>query len=215
VTESLVSASDAFAGILAARADVDREVRRKTVTRTGAVIAVALLHVLLLYLLVLAERMAPLQRARTPHEVLLLLMPAQKPVSLPRIINANPEKLRERIEEFENRPINLPPVVAPPRPAATDVLRALGVELACGASHYEYLSPVERKLCKHPPWKMPAQRNLAVAPPPPPQTLQLSGAEAAARVRAQAAPCPLVQITPCVDEVIYGKGGQDFKDVQH
>jgi len=204
VTESFVSASDAFAGVLAARAAIDRDLRRKAVSRTVAVVAVILLHVLFLFLLVIAQRIPTVRRQAVPHEVLLVLAPVSHPTALPRYINANPEKKRERVEEFEPRPITLPPVVAPP-PAPTDIMRALGVELACGASHYEYLNPVERKLCRHPPWKMPENRGLALAPPPQQQPGHMTGAEAAERDRAQAPPCAPGLIVPCVDTVIYGK----------
>jgi hypothetical protein len=204
VTDSLVSASDAFAGILAARAAADRELRRTAVTRSIAVAAVGILHVAFLYLLVIAERMPSVRKAAPPAEVLLMLAPAPRPAALPRYINANPEKKRERVEEFEPKPITLPPIVAPPQ-APVDVMRALGVELACGASHYEYLNPVERKLCHHAPWKLP-QRNLALVPQAQPQPGHMTGAEAAARERAQAPACAPGMNVPCVDEVIYGKG---------
>ena len=206
MTESFVSASDAFAGVLAARAAIDHDLRRKAVSRTIASIAVILLHVLFLFLLVIAQRMPAVRRQIIPHEVLLVLAPVPHPTALPRYINANPEKKRERVEEFEPKPITLPPIVTPPQPQApTDVMRALGVELACGASHYEYLNPVERKLCRHPPWKMP-ERGLALAPPPQQQQPgHMTGAEAAARDRAQAPPCAPGLIVPCVDTVIYGK----------
>jgi hypothetical protein len=206
VTDSLVSASDAFAGILAARAAVDRDLRRKAITRAIAVVAVALLHVAFFYLFVVAERMPAVRKAAAPTELLLLLAPAPQPAAMPRFINANPKKERERVEEFEPRPITLPPIVAPQTQAPTDVMRALGAELACGASHYEYLNPVERKLCHRAPWKLPANRNLAIGPPPPPLPGHLTGAETAARERAQAPPCaPGVQVE-CVDTIIYGKG---------
>jgi hypothetical protein len=205
VTESLVSASDAFAGILAARASVDKEVRRKAVTRTVASVAVALLHVALFALFIVAERMPPIRKAAVPQEVTLILTQVQKPAALQRIINANPEKKRERVEEFEPRPITLPPIVAPVRPPV-DVMRALGVELACGASHYEYLNPVERKLCPHAPWTLPTERSFALVPTPQPEPGHMTGAEAAARARAQAPPCAPGTNVPCVDEIIYGKG---------
>jgi hypothetical protein len=204
VTDSFVSASDAFAGVLAARAAIDRDLRRRAISRTIAVVAVVLLHILFLYLLLIAERFPSVRKPAVPHEVLLVLAPAERPTAAPRFINANPEKKRERVQEYEPAPINLPPVVAPPQQPA-DVMRALGVELACGASHYEYLNPVERKLCKHPPWKLPENRGLALAPPPPPQPGHMTGSEAAARERAQAPPCaPGLQV-PCVDTIIYGK----------
>ena len=206
MTDSLASASDAFAGILAARARQDLETRRKTITRAIASIAVALLHVAFLYVLVIAERMPIVRKAAAPAEVLLILAPVERPAALPRIINANPEKKREPVQqEYEPRPITLPPVVSPPQ-QPVDIMRALGVELACGASHYEYLNPVERKLCHHAPWKMPDVRNIAIAPAPPQQgPLHLTGAEAAARERAQAPACP-AGVLVCPDQVIYGKG---------
>jgi hypothetical protein len=206
VTESFVSASDALAGVLAARAAIDRDLRRKAMSRTIAVVAVIVLHLLFLYLLVIAERFPAVRKPAIPHEVLLVLAPVSRPTASPRYINANPEKKRERVEEFEPRPITLPPIVTPAPPQAPpDIMRALGVELACGASHYEYLNPVERKLCRHPPWKMPENRGLALAPPPQQQPGHMTGAEAAARERAQAPPCAPGLVVPCVDTVIYGK----------
>jgi len=50
------------------------------------------------------------------------------------------------------------------------------------------------------------ERGFALVQRPQPLPEHLTGAEAAARARAEAPPCPPTMNTPCIDEVIYGKG---------
>jgi hypothetical protein len=203
---SLAGASSAFAEILAARASADREIRRKAIVRTVSGILVFALHVLFLVGLVIAISLQPPRRAGQPAEVELVLAPLNRPAAMPQVIEARPKEKKKEIELFEPRPINIPPPpveVQPKQPV--DIMRALGAELACGASHYEYLNTVERKLCHRAPWKMP-ERAFAAVPATPTLAGHLTGAEAVARERAQAPPCPPNINTPCIDEVIYGKG---------
>lgn len=209
-------ASGVFAEELAARASQDPELRRRATVRTVAAILVGVLHVLLVAILLIVERLPPIERGTPPRaEIELVLAPVLNPAAMPRIIQARPA-VKKEFQELEPRPINIPPppIETPPQQAPVDIMRALGAELACGASHYEYLNPVERKLCHRPPWKLPSDRNLAIAPAPEQILGHLTGAEAAARQRAQAPPCPPVMITPCIDKVIYGPGGRDFRDVK-
>ncbi|MBV9331626.1 MAG: hypothetical protein JOZ55_08745 [Alphaproteobacteria bacterium] len=207
-------ASGFLAEELSARAAQDPELRRKATLRTAAVILVGALHVLFVAVLLIVERLPMTLRATPPREVELVLAP--NPGTAPRIIEARPNE-KKQFQELEPRPITVPPpeIETPPKQQApVDIMRALGAELACGASHYEYLNPVERKLCHRAPWKLPSERNLAVLPSPQPALGHLTGAEAAARQRAQAPPCPPVLITPCIDKVIYGPNGHDFSDVK-
>jgi hypothetical protein len=202
----LAGASSAFAEILAARASVDREVRRKATVRAVAGVLVALVHLALLSALVIAITLPSTRIGSQPVEVELVLAQPTNPSAAPQVIQTKPRAHKKEWWEYEPQPITIlpPPIVTEPR-TPTDIMRALGAELACGASHYEYLNTVERKLCHHVPWKLP-ERAFAIAPQAAqPGPGHLTGAEAAARERAQPR-CPPNLNTPCIDEVIYGKG---------
>jgi hypothetical protein len=202
----LAGASSAFAEILAARASIDREIRRKAMVRTVAGVLVAILHLLLISALVIAIALQPTRRGAPPVEVELVLAKPSNPSAPPQVIQARPKERKKQWWELEPQPITIlpPPIVTEPK-TPTDIMRALGAELACGASHYEYLNTVERKLCHRAPWKMP-ERAFAIAPQAPqPGPGHLTGAEAAMREQAQPR-CPPNLNTPCIDEIIYGKG---------
>jgi hypothetical protein len=199
-------ASGVFAEMLAARASVDREVRRKATVRTGASVLVVLLHIFFIAVLLIVEKLpSSLSRHRGPVEIRLVLAPSQIPAAMPKVIQA--DKNKRLFQEVIPRPITiLPPLVEVPRSPA-DIMRELGAELDCGASHYEYLNEVEKKLCHRAPWTMPNSSVLVLAKKPPPAPGHMTGAEAAARERATAPQClPNNNGLPCIDQVIYGKG---------
>ena len=203
---SLAGASSAFAEILAARASADPEIRRKAIVRTASGVLVAIVHLILLSALVIAITLQPTHRGSPPTEVELVLSQPAAPSAAPQIVPAKPKARKKEWWELEPEPITIlpPPIVTEPK-TPTDIMRALGAELACGASHYEYLNTVERKLCHRAPWKMP-ERAFAIAPQAPqPGGEHLTGAEATMREQAQPR-CPPNLNTPCIDEVIYGKG---------
>ena len=196
---------ETFAALMAQRRLADDETRRKQVRRGVVVVAVAVLHVLLFYVFVVSGFIPVVPRAAQPVEVqITFLQPRQRTSGPPTVIFANPT--RPIVPEVVPQPIT--PEIETPEQKEQDALRALGIALACGATRYEYLSSAEKKLCKHPPWKMPPNKNLALTPPPIPPIGQLTGAEAMAKMRAQAPPCPLEQQTPCIHTIIYGKGPQ-------
>lgn len=203
---SLAGASSAFAEILAARASVDREIRRKATVRSVAAALVVLVHIFFLSVLVIAITLPPSRRAALPAEVELVLARPTSPSAAPQVVPTKPVNKKKEWWEYEPQPITIlpPPIVTEPK-TPTDIMRALGAELACGASHYEYLNTVERKLCHRAPWKIP-ERAFAIAPQAPKQGGEhLTGAEAALREQVQPR-CPPNLNTPCIDEVIYGKG---------
>jgi hypothetical protein len=207
VSDSLLAdgPDDAVAARAAQRRLGDELDRRKQLRRGVVLAAVAVLHVLLFYVFVVSERIPLASRVAQPVEVqITFLQPKQRASSPPAVIFANPT--RPILPEVVPQPIT--PEIQTPEQKEQDALRALGIALACGATRYEYLSSAERKLCKHPPWKMPPNKNLALTPPPIPPIGQLTGAEAMAKMRAQAPPCPLEQQTPCIHTIIYGKGPQ-------
>jgi hypothetical protein len=204
VTDSL--ASGAFAEILAARAALDPETRRKAVVRSVAVALVVVLHILFIAVLLIVEVLPATRRGvQAPTEIQLVLAPTLQPAELPRVNQLNPNK-KLQYQEVVPKPITIlpPPLDTPKTPE--DIMRDLGAELDCGASHYEYLNPAERKLCHRAPWVLPDNRTIAIAPKPKEQPGHMTGAEAAAHTRATASPCMPGLQTPCIDEVIYGKG---------
>jgi hypothetical protein len=204
VTDSL--ASGAFAEILAARAALDPELRRKAVVRSVAVALVVVLHILFIAVLLIVEVLPAVRHgAQAPTEIQLVLAPTVQPASLPKVNQLNKSEKRQ-FEEVIPKPITvLPPELETPK-TPEDIMRDLGAELDCGASHYEYLNPAERKLCHRAPWVLPNGHIIAIAPKPQPPAGHMSGAEAATRTRETAPNCMPGLNTPCLDEVIYGKG---------
>lgn len=194
-------ASGAFADLLAVRGPLNQEQRTKLTVRGVAVVLVVVLHVLMILALLVVETLPGAPRGARPTEVELILAPHAQQNTAPRE-QTNPNA-RRSFQEIEPRPITLPPPVIENEKQPVDIMKALGAELACGASHYEYLNPAERKLCHRAPWKLPDNRTIAIAPPPP-QPFHLTGAEAAQQRAREAAPCPPGVIV-CPDEVIHGK----------
>jgi hypothetical protein len=193
---------DALAEILARRGPAGQDARRKDFRRAATGVAVVALHVLVLFVFIISERVPVPHRVVQPIETILILRPlASHNPTPPKRILATP--IPQIVE-----PIHVLPITPPPQPAPEtndqNVLRAIGVAIACGASRYEYLNAAERRLCKHPPWKMPSGKYIAVEPPPPPPIGLMTGADEQARFRATARPCPILQNTPCIDKVIYG-----------
>jgi hypothetical protein len=212
VTDEKLSAADAFTALRALRHADDMAERNKNIRRTITTGAVIGLHVLLVILLIISQRMPRVPHIKLPVEITLRLLPLPQTANVP-VIVANPEKKKknEEVIDLHTSPITLPPPAPSQKEQPVDIMRALGIALACGASHYEYLSPAEKKLCRHPPWTLPPDRALVSLPKPlPPPPGLMTGAEAAARERQTAAPCPILQNTPCIDEVIYGKGGHEL-----
>ena len=206
MSDNTLSTPDSFAAMAAERSAAARLSRQRSLRRTLAGVAVAALHVLMIFALIVSIRVPIVPHARTPQEIIFRLIPLVHRV-VPPVINATHPKKKEPVFELPTAPITLPPVArAREKTPPVDAMGILGAELACGASRYEYLSPSEKRLCHHAPWEMPANRNLVILPPPEPLPGHLTGAEAAARARAQAAPCPPGMTTPCIDEVIFGKG---------
>jgi hypothetical protein len=205
--QSFLTAESAVFGAFA-RELGDRRARQKNLGRTLALLAVALVHLVLISLLVIPPTRLPVAHPRPALEVPLILAPISQPATAPpKVINAKPKE-KERAKPIE---LPTPITILPPPPQATsepNALRALGTALSCGASRYEYLSVAEKKLCHRAPWTMPKDKSLfAVVPPPIELSDHLTGAEAEARIRDTASPCPPTNTgLPCIDEIIHGKG---------
>lgn len=146
-----------FALIGGDRLRAGEEARTRLIKRTVAGTLVALLHVLIFLLLVTTV----VNRVEYhPKEVELLLPPL-------------PETSKERTPPVVPQPIQLPdarplPSIPhtitipqekepPPPPPQTrtdsDIMQAIGKELACGAGPWEHLTQAQREACKRNPWK--------------------------------------------------------------
>lgn len=206
--QSFVSPESAFLGAFA-RELGDRRARQKNLGRSLALAAVAVVHLVLISLLVIPPTRPPKPQALPLVEVPLILAPISQPASAPpKVINATKPKEKEKVKPVV---VPMPITIVPPLPETTtepNALRALGTALACGASRYEYLSAAEKRLCRRVPWVLPKDHSLfAIAPPPAQPSDHLTGAEAEARLRETASPCPPTNTgMPCLDEIVHGKG---------
>jgi hypothetical protein len=194
------------------------EQRRKAISRTTSWVLVVLLHVLFFFSFVLGMRPFDL-RNRTIVETILTLQQAGN----------NPR------QDFRNNPepvVSAPPrlltaplIVPKPPPihvdeqnhgegGGTDVLGAVGRELACSAGSWEHLTSVERARCGLYPWravKLPngslvmIPRNILPRLKEAPET-EFSVNTGSDRIRSDVQAgitpgqggCPILQNTPCV-----------------
>jgi hypothetical protein len=194
------------------------EQRRKALSRTTSWVLVALLHVLFFFSFVLGMRPFDL-RNRTIVETILTLQQAgnnprqdfrnnPEPVvsAPPRLLSAPliiPKPPPIRVEEKNN-----------PEGGGTDVLGAVGRELACSAGSWEHLTSVERARCGLYPWravKLPngslvmVPRNILPRLKEAPDT-EFSVNTGSDRIRSDVQAgitpgqggCPILQNTPCI-----------------
>lgn len=178
--------------------------------RALAWVAVGLVHLVLLGIFVVSEKLPPRHRILTPLETELLLTPQQR-ANLPKVPLVRPLYPDEAPPEIVTAPITLPP--PPPAPPTTqEVLQSIGESMACGAGTYETLPAAERARCRHMPWHGKKLANgtmvLDVLPkPPPPSTdFHISGGDFQRRQTETANPCPILNNTPCIHREIYGDG---------
>ena len=207
MTDSTVD-SDAYAAILAAHPLIqpEPEDRARTIRRTLAWAAVVLVHILAV-LLILFSNTKPLVesiRVVVPEAIMWIPMPTRPGHPIRRSDEQETAPPVETIPQI-TAPITLPP--APHRelaPPASEGLEGVGRSLACGASSYENLSPVQREQCRRHPWmftKKPDGTIVLAAPPadPPPTIPDIMRHE-----QQTAPPCPVLQNTPCLGGVIHG-----------
>ncbi len=195
------------------------EQRRRTLSRTTSWALVALLHVFFFFSFVLGIRPFDM-RNRTLVETLLIL----------------PQSGNNQREDSRNFPIPLvpasprlmsaPSVIPKPPPIIpdeknregagppTDILGAVGRELACSAGSWEHLTSAERARCGLYPWRAVKLPNGSLVMIPPnvlprlkeaPET-QFSVNSGSDRIRTDvqagiipgSGGCPILQNTPCV-----------------
>jgi hypothetical protein len=209
VTDSTVD-SDAYAAILAAHPLIqpEPEDRQRTIRRTIAWAAVVLVHILAVILLVFSNSAPIVMHIKVvmPEAIMWIPMPSRTAQPIKRQEKPQPDQPTVVIPE-STAPITLPPVkhkeLAPP---PSEGMEGVGRSIACGASSYENLSPLQRQQCLRHPWGFIKKADGTIvmakpadAPPPPPTTMDLMRHE-----QETAPPCPVLQNTPCLGGVIHG-----------
>jgi hypothetical protein len=88
-------------------------------------------------------------------------------------------------------------------------LNSVGEFLACGASNFEYLNPVQQARCPRQPWQGLQLPNGTIVLNPLPRAIvqaqpQLTGAEALNRQMRTNSGCPIMLNTPCLQDMFTG-----------
>jgi len=196
------SADDLGANFLRLR--THEEVSGRAMRRTLAVIAVALLHVLFVFMLIWAEWI-PGVHIRTFHEAPLLWLLLPRPAGEPKTVPTKEGKQ----ESHEPRMTYVVPITPPEPSTAINPAYALGQALACGASSFEYLTPEGRARCRRAPWSYKYDKNGVIvldAAPRPVQEEKPRQSDIQAHERNTADPCAIARMsgTECIDRVIFG-----------
>ncbi len=187
---------------------VEEAQRERFLKRSGAGIAVVLVHIVILLALLTANHFGSYVR-QAPKETILILPPLK-----------HPDKTRPSLPNVvlpEERPINIPPTIAitPPPPTSStsknpaDVMKEIGKALACGAGSYEYLSQSEREACKRQPWHYKKNNKgvIVLDPTPPPAPEQITGVDATTHTQNTTDPCVAAGNThsECIHKTIFGR----------
>ncbi len=204
----------------------DEERRRKALSRTTSTVLAVALHVLFFFFFVFAVHPFDMRTRPEVEQFLTLALPGN---NLPQTKPINPQPEVIAPSRIESAPILIPkpPPVIPeqqekpgtPGPP-TDILGAVGRELACSAGSWEHLSSAERARCGYYPWravKLPngslvmVPRSVLPRLPDAPET-QFSVNSGADRVQSDlqkgitSGPtgCPIMLNTPCLQHVSPG-----------
>lgn len=201
---SLASEPADFSIILRERRRTETAERERIIRRSIVSLLVLVVHILAISVFVYSSRIPLTQRVRTtiPEAIMWLILPT-KPVE-PNLIH--PELPQAAVPEY-SEPITLPPIPARPLPAAPPSGGLLGVgrSLACGASSYEYLSPVQREQCLRHPWTFVkrADGTIVLDVPKPIETAP-STIDSIRHQQETAPPCPVLSNVPCLGKVMRG-----------
>ncbi len=192
-----------FSYILMERGRIDSLARDRNLRRAMVTLLVLALHVLAISVFIYSSRIPLTQRIRTtiPEAILWFAFPP-KPVE-PKFIR--PELPEAAIPEY-SAPITLPPIPARPLAAPpSEGLLGVGRSLACGASSYEYLSPLQREECLRRPWHFVKRSDgTIVLDVPKPVETQPSTIDIIRHEQETAPPCPVLSNVPCLGKVMHG-----------
>lgn len=182
--------------------------RERYLKRAGAWLAVALVHVLFIAAILTAGQIR--QIAHAPTEVYFILPPLRTHVETIPPVRITPSVRLAPMPERLNT-ITLPP---PPKPLAppqsqSDVMQAIGKELACGAGPYEHLTQAQREICKRQPWRFKKNAHGVIVMDttvPPPQEPS-SGADQTLHIQQTADPCLAAgnSHSECIHKTLFGR----------
>jgi len=204
VTDTPVASEPAdFSFVLAERGRLEAFTRERNMRRAIVTLLVVALHILMISVLIVSSRIPLTQHIRTtiPEAILLFVFPP-KPVE-PTLIR--PELPQAPVPEY-SAPITLPPIVARPLAAPpSEGLLGVGRSLACGASIYEYLSPMQREECLRHPWHFVKRSDgTIVLDVPKPVETQSTTIDIIRHEQETAPPCPVLSNVPCLGKVMHG-----------
>lgn len=206
MTDSTAEPAD-FLEHLAERTLADEAERQRNIRRGLTALVVLLLHIVALAVFIVSNKVPVVERVRaTVPEAIWVLMPlphppSHKPVPLPQ--PQTPTIMTPVITS----PITLPPVQTHPlsRPK-DDGLLGIGRSLACGASSYENLTPLEREECRRHPWHFVRKPDgtIVLEAPPKPVIPPPTAADVIRHEMQTAPPCPILNNTPCLGKIMHG-----------
>lgn len=149
---SLVGESATLMAELQARLSAGEAAAKRARRRSVAVAGVVLLHILFVWLLVIAQ-FVPIETFKRPKLEQLTWINLTQPAQAPRVVPTPREK---KDEQTAVNPYLVPKVIRPKEEennAITDLGYALGRSLACGANSFEYLNSKMRTECRRKPWQ--------------------------------------------------------------
>ncbi|MDR3525888.1 MAG: hypothetical protein P4L57_01325 [Rhizomicrobium sp.] len=209
---SLVGESATLMAELQARFRADEAGLRRTRSRGLAVGVAIVVHVIFIWILILAE-FIPMDFISRPKIEKMTWIVLNQPAQAPRII---PTKQTKAESDAAVNPILVPKLIKPKveeeNNAITDLGLALGRSLACGANSFEYLNSKMRLECRHKPWQFVYDRygNIILDPQgrsaeAREETLRPSDVQAHERNTAPRCPQNVDPNAPCIADIIGGR----------
>ena len=197
---------------LQARFRADEAGLRRSRSRGLAVGVAIVVHVIFIWILILAE-FIPMDFLGRPKIEKMTWIVLSQPAQAPRII---PTKQTKAESDAAVNPILVPkpikPKVEEENNAITDLGLALGRSLACGANSFEYLNSKMRLECRHTPWTFVYDRygNIILDPQGRTaevreETLRPSDVQAHERNTAPRCPQNVDPNAPCIADIIGGR----------
>jgi hypothetical protein len=197
-------ASD-YAEIRPAHAEAAATERQRNVRRAVVAVVVLVLHIIAVAVLVYSGRVSIVERLRQTIPEAITWIPLPQPAPTRKIPLPPPEEMPQL-----TAPITLPPLpTRPPAPLAppqSGGLLGVGRSLACGASSYEYLSPMQREHCLRRPWAFVKKPDgtIVLQTPPKPVEIAPTTADIIRHEQQTAPPCPILSNVPCLGKVLHG-----------
>lgn len=200
---SLASEPADFSIILTERRRTQTAERERIVRRTIVSLLVLAVHVLIISVFIYSSRIPLAQKVRAtiPEAILWFVLPP-KPTE-PKLIS--PELALPSLPEY-SQPITLPPIPAKPLPAEpSGGLLGVGRSLACGASSYEFLAPIQREQCLRRPWTFVKRADgTIVLDVPKPVDTAPAAIDILRHQQETSPPCPVLSNVPCLGKVMHG-----------